>query len=278
MQSDYSAAYQQLTRLYQHRLCPIIYRRLQHMYKLAAEEALSLHVHHLECFAFMLEQIPEWNNSMVKEETDKIRQQCPGLESTVKGMWGSLLKVIGSSRIDVSGEPIHAKVPEFEQVVHQIYIWCSRWLQPELFDHAVNAHRRSKNQHQARKIIMESVPGAFTELLPLNNIFEAYARDSTTAFTPAPPPAAAETPPTPPAKPAPQAPEAAALEDEGIDPDATTSANDLPKLKEAAEKYKAAHSAAGSEESEPEEEEAESQQLPDEPPEGFDSEEDEADF
>lgn len=255
--ADYNAARKQLTALYQHQLGPIIYKQLGHMYVLAIQAASELPgVHYLEAFKYMLGQIPDWNHADVKEQTDLVRQQCPQLEHSIKGLWGSTLKVIGASRIHTAGGPIRAKVPDFEQVIHQVYICCSKWLDAELFDHNADARVRAKNRRCVFQTIKEAIPGAFCDLLPLDNIFQAYAGDAdeTEGFKSAvPAPVSREPEPEP-----------------ERDPNAPVKPSDLPAIKEEAAELKELHTTDAPGEREEDvyasEDEQDDLELPDSPP------------
>ena len=79
----------------------------------------------LRQFQIFLRQIPKWNQTILEQETKRIKDKCPFLMDCVTAIFVSHVKILASVRLGGSHSNIKIKIPTAEIFIHSVYVLLS---------------------------------------------------------------------------------------------------------------------------------------------------------
>ena len=147
----------------------------------------------LRTFQNMLTKIPDWNDSTLTTEVDRIVKTttCSSLDDLLMGVFISYMKSFAS--LQYRGSSAHIDLnferPTMEKFVHELYIQSARkfWQVAYLFKvHGVLNEQQARNRQEIDKIIAECLEHVICSFLPWQTIakqFSASNNGSTAAPT-----------------------------------------------------------------------------------------------
>ena len=153
-------------------LTPLILQGFNSIYKdaLAITEGKRV----LYKFQELLKEIPKWNQTILQEESKRIKKKCPYIMDIVTAIFVSNVKILASIRLKGKNENIRVKIPTSDIFIHSIYIETGQQIfyDPILFYHKTNTLQQNK------KIIVEiirlSIDETVRQMLPFDNILQEY--------------------------------------------------------------------------------------------------------
>ena len=91
----------------------------------------------IDKFQELLKQIPQWNQTILQEESKRIKKKCPYIMDIVTAIFVTNVKILASVRLKGSKEDIRVKIPTSDIFVHGIYIESAQQIfyDPFLFYH-----------------------------------------------------------------------------------------------------------------------------------------------
>ena len=126
-------------------------------------------------FRTLLEKVPEWNNEMVVNETDRIIEssKCDYLEDLLTAVFISHTKIlmsIGTNSVD----KINLTVPKLSNFVHKCYINIARslWKNPLLFSENISGLEYQRNLNTIETIISDGIENTIRFSLPVKDIIK----------------------------------------------------------------------------------------------------------
>tara|TARA_A100001015_G_scaffold263409_1_gene310362 strand:+ start:28 stop:1404 length:1377 start_codon:yes stop_codon:yes gene_type:complete len=126
-------------------------------------------------FRTLLEKVPEWNNEMVVNETDRIIEysKCDYLEDLLTAVFISHTKIlmsIGSNNTD----RINLTVPKLSNFIHKCYINIARslWKNPLLFSENISGLEYQRNLNTIESIISDGIENTIRFSLPVKDIIK----------------------------------------------------------------------------------------------------------
>lgn len=174
-------------------LAPFVLTAFRDMYAEAGKQKGKV----LLTFQRALREIPAWNSHVVRQTTQDIEVRYKSLGKLIAALFVSVVKIMSSIRLSRDRQPnIRLKLPSNDAFVHQVYIQTARefYNTPTL----INEHRNVRIN-----TVREGVRAAVREMLPIDEILDAYlggSVDGEGTMSPLPDDDA-----WPPAPPAPQA-------------------------------------------------------------------------
>ena len=91
-------------------------------------------------FQELLKEIPKWNQTILQEESKRIKKKCPYIMDIVTAIFVSNVKILASIRLKGKNENIRVKIPTSDIFIHSIYIESAQqfFYNPFLFYHRTN--------------------------------------------------------------------------------------------------------------------------------------------
>ena len=129
-------------------------------------------------FQELLKQIPQWNQTILQEESKRIKRKCPYIMDIVTAIFVTNVKILASVRLKGSRNDIRVKIPTSDIFIHSIYIESAQQLfyDPFLFHHkSITIHQ---NKHHVKQIIESSVDETIRQMLPFDEILQKYLADA----------------------------------------------------------------------------------------------------
>jgi len=132
-------------------------------------------------FQELLKQIPQWNQTILQEESKRIKKKCPYIMDIVTAIFVTNVKILASVRLKGSREDIRVKIPTSDIFIHGIYIESAQQIfyDPFLFYHrGSNFGKIQENKHHVKQIICQSVDETIRQMLPFDDILQKYLADA----------------------------------------------------------------------------------------------------
>ena len=128
-------------------------------------------------FQELLKEIPQWNQTILQEESRRIKKKCPYIMDIVTAIFVSNVKILASVRLKGNNENIKVKIPTSDIFIHSIYIEAAQQIfyDPFLFYHRSGFGRSNQeNKEHVRQIIRYSVDETIRQMLPFDDILQEY--------------------------------------------------------------------------------------------------------
>jgi len=156
-------------------VCPLIIQGINSIY----EDALTISKGKRTIYQFqtLLKEIPKWNQTILQEESKRIKKKCPYIMDIVTAIFVSNVKILASIRLKGKNENIRVKIPSSDIFIHSIYIESAQQIfyDPFLFYHKTNnIGKVQQNKKAVVEIIRYSVDETIRQMLPFDNILQEY--------------------------------------------------------------------------------------------------------
>jgi hypothetical protein len=145
----------------------------------------------LRTFQNMLTKIPEWNDSTLTTEVERLVKttKCSYLDDLLMGVFISYMKSFASLQYRGSSAHIDLEFdrPTMEKFVHELYIQSARkiWQVAYLFKTVgVSSEQQARNRREIDKLISDCLEHVICSFLPWQTIAKQF---SATRSEPAPP-------------------------------------------------------------------------------------------
>jgi len=182
------AAKEEYTNQLKHYLTPLIQEGFVSIYDDARENDEE---NVLRQFQIYLKQIPRWNQTILEQETKRIKDRCPFLMDLVTAIFVSHVKILASVRLGGNHGNIKIKIPTSDIFIHSIYVNAAEkiYYEPQPFRDLLNR----KNVEVVKDIIDETVEDTISSMIPIQSILQEYLSSAFSEHTkpdpqPDPPP------------------------------------------------------------------------------------------
>ena len=127
-------------------------------------------------FQELLKEIPHWNQTILQEESKRIKRKCSYIMDIVTAIFVSNVKILASIRLKGKNDNIRVKIPTSDIFIHSIYIEAAQQIfyDPFLFYHKNRSGKTQENKEQVRRIIRYSVDETIRQMLPFDDILKEY--------------------------------------------------------------------------------------------------------
>ena len=132
-------------------------------------------------FQHLLKQIPQWNQTILQEESKRIKKKCPYIMDIVTAIFVTNVKILASVRLKGSRDDIRVKIPTSDIFIHSIYIESAQQIfyDPFLFYHKGSSFGKvQENKHYVKQIIVSAVDETIRQMLPFDDILQKYLADA----------------------------------------------------------------------------------------------------
>ena len=131
-------------------------------------------------FQELLKQIPQWNQTILQEESKRIKKKCPYIMDIVTAIFVTNVKILASVRLKGNRDDIRVKIPTSDIFIHSIYIESAQQIfyDPFLFHHRNNFGKIQENKYHVKQIISSSTDETIRQMLPFDDILQKYLADA----------------------------------------------------------------------------------------------------
>jgi len=138
---------------------------------------------YLMTFQNFLSRVPKWNESIINEETERIKRTsgCDYLEDLLTCVHITHVKILTSVRVSQQQKKIDIEVPKLNNFIHKIYIELARKIYKNvyLFEKNVMPLQYQKNMRECELLCQESILKVIRNGIPVENIIRAYIDETT---------------------------------------------------------------------------------------------------
>ena len=126
----------------------------------------------LKQFQLFLKQVPKWNQSILDQETVRIKEKCPYLMDMVTAIFVSHVKILASVRLGGSHSNIKIKIPTIEIFIHSVYVAGAEcfYYDPEPFTDLIDR----TNVDKIKETIESNIDDTISSMIPIQNILQEY--------------------------------------------------------------------------------------------------------
>jgi hypothetical protein len=126
----------------------------------------------LRQFQIFLKDIPNWNKTILEEETKRILKKIDFLMELVAGIFVSHVKILSSVRLNGRNREIRIKIPTAEVFIHTVYTNAAEMIyyNPFVFQN----HSERKNYEEIREFIEKSINDTIDSMIPIESIVKEY--------------------------------------------------------------------------------------------------------
>lgn len=157
-------------------ICPILIESFQEMYKEAEKMSKGKRV--LMQYQALLKEVPNWNDHIVKQNTEKITNKCSWFSDLLAAVFVSIVKILSSVRLKSDNKKISIKLPTNELFVHTCYINAAKELykNPYIYHDEMSEHERDIKLIEKFSVQIENT---VRELIPIQQILQTYMNPGT---------------------------------------------------------------------------------------------------
>lgn len=160
-------------------LKPLVYSGLLSMYESAIQvsESDDMILYH---FQKELKNVPKWNNEVIKEETNRVLEECSYFNELITAVFLSNVRILTSVKIGRVNKKFQLVVPTNDSFIHQVYMHVSKSIydNPYLFSLKKLNGNITNNIHDVFETIEASVLDTIRRMLPIKNILASYVLDN----------------------------------------------------------------------------------------------------
>lgn len=152
-------------------MCPVMIDVFDVMYQEAHKLSKGRKV--LIMFQKLLQDVPEWNETMSKEHTDNIADRCAWFKDLVAAVFVSSVKILSAVRLSKDVKKLSVKLPSNEVFIHSCYKNAAKDLykNPYIFSENQSEYNRNDELFERFRICIEAT---VKELIPVQQILQTY--------------------------------------------------------------------------------------------------------
>ena len=177
------SAKEEYTNQLKHYLCPLIQEGFTSIYEDAVINDSENNP--LRQFQIFLKEIPKWNQTILEQETKRIKDKCEFLMDLVTAIFVSHVKILASVRLGGHHSNIKIKIPTSEIFIHSIYIMGAErfYYNPLPFQDLIKRENIEKIKETIEEVIVETI----SAMIPIQSILQEYLCNTFTDHAKLPP-------------------------------------------------------------------------------------------
>ena len=132
-------------------LCPLIDEGFISIYKDAQEQTRSKDPKKasvLRNFQIFCKAIPTWNDTLLNNESERIKKACPFLMDLLTAVFVSNVKILAAIKLKGNSKNIKIKIPTTNIFIHKIYTSCAKFFyyEPQYYHIHKSFHKNETNR------------------------------------------------------------------------------------------------------------------------------------
>ena len=137
---------------------------------------------YLMTFQNLLCAIPQWNPSIIEQETKRIETNsgCKYLEDLITCVHIIQLKALTCIRVGQKSKKIDINIPSVNTFIHNIYINVARKLYTNVYLYEKDLYplQIQKNKHEVEFLVKEAILLTIRDNIPVEKILQSYMEES----------------------------------------------------------------------------------------------------
>ena len=133
---------------------------------------------YLMTYQNLLARIPKWNQTMIKDEHDRIIKlcNCTYLEDILTCVHIVQLKILSCVRVGSETKKVKIDIPEFSTFLHQVYINIARKLYSSiyLFEIDIAPLEQQKRNREFELIVQTCIMNTIRDRIPIETLLRQY--------------------------------------------------------------------------------------------------------
>jgi hypothetical protein len=133
---------------------------------------------YLMTYQNLLARIPKWNQTMIKDEHDRIIKlcNCTYLEDILTCVHIVQLKILSCVRVGNETKKVKIDIPEFSTFLHQVYINIARKLYSSiyLFEIDIAPLEQQKRNREFELIVQTCIMNTIRDRIPIETLLRQY--------------------------------------------------------------------------------------------------------
>ena len=152
-------------------MCPVMIDVFDEMYQEAQKLSKGRKV--LIMFQNLLKDIPDWTETMAKQNTDNIANRCAWFKDLVAAVFVSSVKILSAVRLSKETKKLSVKLPSNEVFIHTCYKNAAKniYKDPYVFSENQSDHDRNDKLYER---LSHCVEATVKELIPVQEILQTY--------------------------------------------------------------------------------------------------------
>ena len=157
-------------------MCPFVIEAFSDMYDEADKLSKGRRV--LLQYQTLLKDVPNWNDSIIKNHTDKHIHSCSWFSDLLAAVFVSFVKILSSVRLKTENKKISIKLPSNEIFVHACYVNVAKDLykDPYIYHDEMSTYERDDKLNHRITLAIEMT---IKELIPVQQILKTYMSQDT---------------------------------------------------------------------------------------------------
>ena len=160
-------------------LCPLIDEGFVSIYKDAQEQTRSKDPKKasvLRNFQIFCKAIPTWNDTLLNNESERIKKACPFLMDLLTAVFVSNVKILAAIKLKGNSKNIKIKIPTTNIFIHKIYTSCAKFFyyEPQYYHVHRSFHKNENNRKNRLAKINEKISSTISDMLPVQEVLEEY--------------------------------------------------------------------------------------------------------
>ncbi len=159
-------------------MTPLMTETFQEIYKEAKKISKGKKI--LLTYQKLLKEVVNWNNHMVKQNSEKISNSCAWFNDLLAAVFVSYVKIFSSVRLNVGTKKISIKLPTNEVFIHGCYINSAKdiYKDPYIFHDEMTDYEREDKLFTR---FTHSIENTIKEMVPVKEILNAYISQDRTS-------------------------------------------------------------------------------------------------
>ena len=152
-------------------MTPVMIDAFHEMHKKAIEVSKGRQT--LIHYQTLLQEVPHWNNTIVKQHADSIIKSCSMFPNLLAAVFVISVKIMSAVRISSDSKKINIKLPSNDVFVHSCYIAAAKSMYEDpyvLVDKMSDQDRRMKIGTRFSELIKEVID----DFIPVQQILDTY--------------------------------------------------------------------------------------------------------
>ena len=153
-------------------LCPLIIETFHETYREAVK--MSKGKQALIQYQKLLKEVPNWNNHMIKEHSNRMCDACSWFSDLLAAVFVSCVKILSSVRLNAENKNISVKLPSNDVFIHGCYIAAAKELYKDPYvyhDQNISEHDRESNLCRRFRVCIEET---VKTMIPIQQILHTY--------------------------------------------------------------------------------------------------------
>lgn len=157
-------------------MSPIMSTTFVDMYKEAVQRSNRHRDHVAKMFIVLLEEVENWNNSIIKTHVDAYETECHYFTDLLAAVFVCYVKILSSIRTNKEPKKLPIKLPSNADFVHACLIQAASKFKTNI--HTFREENAFKKEQELYSICTKSIEETLNKLIPIQQILRTYISDT----------------------------------------------------------------------------------------------------